>query len=35
VTFPQFDPTAKPAGLATPADTLTYGAGFRKGRDKP
>ena len=34
-TFPQFEPTAKPAGLAIPPGTLTYGAGFRKGRDKP
>ena len=31
VTFPQFDPTAKPAGLATPADTADVWRRVQKG----
>ena len=30
--FPQFDPTAKPAGIKPAPVKLSYGADFRKGR---
>ena len=32
--FPQFDPTAKPAGLKPAPDKLSYGADFRKEREQ-